>query len=165
MKRQSSRRTGTKEYESSLVLRRKLRVIESSLEEIKGQLKESNRRSVRDFRVGIGLTGLGAALGLSIASPIWTGGERHLTSVAFLLTGFSLAIVYGSLVEFVGDYRKRMASVGLLFMIMGPVVYMVSDIWLNIPWVIVGSIILFAVGLGMLPLSGKRKKEGKEAGK
>jgi len=145
-----------------LLLKEKLEDIESSLEVIKGQLKESNRRRLRDFRVGVGLTGLGAALGLSIASPIWTSGERHLPSIAFLLTGLSLAIVYGSFIEFAGDYRKRMALMGLLFMIIGPVAYMVSDFWLNIPWMIIGSIILFAVGLGILPLSMKGKKQ-KEA--
>jgi len=165
MRRQSSSGRFTQHYRSILLLKEKLEDIESSLEEIKGQLKESNRRSLRDFRVVIGLTGLGAALGLSIASPIWTSGERHLPSIAFLLTGFSLAIVYGSLVEFVGDYRKRMALMGLLFMIMGPVAYLVSDIWLNIPWMIIGSIILFAVGLGMLPLSMKGKKQREEVRK
>ena len=162
MRQQSSSRRFRQHYESNLLLKGKLEDIESSLEEIKGQLKQSNRRSLRDFRVGIGLTGLGAALGLSIASPIWTSGERHLTAIAFLLTGFSLAIVYGSLIEFAGDYRKRMALMGLLFMIVGPVAYMVSDIWLNVPWIIIGSIILFAVGLGMLPLSMKGKKQKEE---
>ena len=138
-------------------LEERLEGIESKLQDIARQLEEGGKRSDLSFGMGIGLAGLSAAMALVITSPVWSRGEANLASVAFLLTAVSLAIVYVSLLRFGGDYRKRMSLTGVVMMIVGPVVYMASDMWLDIAWVQISSFLVFALGLALLSLSGRRK--------
>lgn len=146
------------EDRSILRLEKRLKRIESKLEQVGGQLEESGKRSYMAFGVGMGFAGLAAALALALTSPAWDGTELRPSQLSFLLTGISLAIIHWSLLGFAGDYRKRMGIIGTLLMISGPVVLIVSDIWFDNPWLFIGSILAFAVGLGMLPLSRKGRK-------
>ena len=144
---------------SILKLERRLKRIESKLEEIGEQLKESSKRSKMVFGIGIGFAGMGAALALALTSPEWGSVELRPSELSFLLMGMSLAIIHWSLLGFEGDYRKTIGIIGTLLMIMGPVALIISGIWFNIPWVNLGSILAFVVGWGMLILSSKGGKQ------
>jgi len=136
----------------------RLKRIESKLEEVGEQLKTSGRRSNMAFGVGMGFAGLAAALALALRSDVWAGAVLDPSELSFLLAGISLATINWSLIGFAGDYRKVMGIIGTLLMIMGPVALITSGIWFVIPWVSVGSMLAFAVGLGMLGLSSKSRK-------
>ena len=148
------------EDKSILRLERRLKRIESKLERVGGQLEESGKRSYMAFGVGMGFAGLAVALALALTSPVWSGTELHPSQLSFLLTGISLAVIHWSLLGFAGDYRKAMGIIGTLLMILGPVALIVSDRWFNIPWVNIGSILAFAVGLAILPLSRRGGRLG-----
>ena len=146
------------EEKSILRLEKRLKRIESKLEEVGEQLEKSGKRSNMVFGVGMGFAGLAVALALALTSPEWGSTELHPSELSFLLTGISLAVINWSVIGFKGSYRKVMGIIGTLLMIMGPVALIISGIWFDIPWVNVGSILAFAVGLGMLGLSSKGRK-------
>ena len=152
----------SEEEKSIARLDRRLKRIESKLKEVGAQVETSGKRSNMAFGVGMGFAGLAAALALALRSDVWSGSELEPSELSFLLTGLSLAIINWSVIGFAGEYRKAMGIIGTLLMIIGPVALIISGIWFDIPWVSVGSMLAFAVGLGMLGLSSKGRRVKRE---
>ena len=157
MRRKSSGIRFTQHYQSNWLLKEKLDGIESSLDKISGQLKESGKRNFRSLGAGIGFAGLGTALGLSITSPTWSSAELHPSQFSFIIMALSLAIIYWCFLGFGRHYSKKMAILGTLFIIVGSLLFTISDIWLNNFGINLVSILLFLAGLCIFPISMIRK--------
>ena len=157
MKHKSGGRMFTQYYQNNLLLKENLKAIESSLNKINEELKESNKRSFIIFGAGIGFAGLAIALALSITSPAWTSIKTHPSQYSFILMALSLGIMFWCILKILSNYNKTIAVVGTIFLFLGPLGYTLSNFWWNNPFINIAAILVFLVGLCILPLSVRHR--------
>lgn len=160
MRHTLSSRRFTQYYKNNFLLKEKLSGIESGLNRINNQLKESDKRNLYSVGAGAGLAGLGMALGISITSPTWVNSTLQPSHISFILLALSIAIIFWSFLGFRGKYRNGIAVIGTVLMILGSVAFTFFDIYIDSGWANLASIFTFLSGWIILPISVLKKSSG-----